>query len=274
MSTRAVLVEPFAPLEIVTTEVPPAEPGGALVAVEMGGVCGTDVHFWRGKWPLEGPIVLGHEGVGRIAELGEGSTTDYAGEPIAVGDRVYWANARPCHRCYACTIRKDFSLCDRLDEVFFTPPEAPSHSTYNDLASLLGGMPFFKVPEDVPAEAVIAFGCALPTMLQALDRLGGIRPGEDVVVQGSGPVGLAAALLARVNGAGRVGVIGAPERRLALARDYGADFTVDVLEVTDPAARIREVHDRLGKAPDLIIEAAGVLDAFPEGVEMLDRGGR
>ena len=273
-SKRAVMVAPHAPIETVITPLPPAEPGGAVVAVEMGGVCGTDVHLWHGAVPLDGPIVLGHEGIGRLAELGDGALTDYVGEPVNVGDRVYWAPFNPCHRCYPCTILKDYSLCVRLAEGLFTHPDDPSHASYNDYAFLPAGMPFFKVPDGTPSEAIIAFGCALPTILQAIERLGYIRPGEHVVVQGSGPVGLAATLVARASGAGLIGVIGTPAHRLDAALGLGADFTIDIGDVPEQDDRIDEIRSRLPRGADVVIEAAGVLEAFTEGLPLVSRNGR
>lgn len=273
-SRRAILGEPRAPIEVIEVPLPPPEPGGAIVAIEMGGVCGTDVHLWHGAVPLDGPVVLGHEGIGRLAELGEGSDTDYAGEPVTVGDRVFWGGFNPCHRCYWCTIEKDYSLCVRLMEGLFSPARAPSHASYTDYSYLPGGMPFFKVPDGMPSEAIIAFGCALPTMLQAVERLGFIRPGNSVLVQGSGPVGLAATLVARTSGADQIGVIGAPSRRLEAARSLGADFTVDIGELTEHAAQAEAVREQMPRGADVVIEAAGVIEAFTEGLQLVSRNGR
>jgi hypothetical protein len=60
----------------------PPQAGEIVLRVHMGGVCGTDVHLWRGEVPLSGPVVLGHEGIGVVEELGKGMTTDYAGVPV------------------------------------------------------------------------------------------------------------------------------------------------------------------------------------------------
>jgi 5-exo-hydroxycamphor dehydrogenase len=227
----------------------------------------------HGDVPLAGPVVLGHEGVGRIAELGEGPAADYAGTPVTAGDRVYWSPVRPCHRCYYCTVVKDYSLCERLAEGLFGAADAPSAASYLDYAWLPGGMPYFRIPDDTPSEAVIALGCALPTILQGIERLGYIRPGETVVVQGAGPVGLAATLVAKVSGAHSVTVVGAPARRLEMARRFGATATVNLDEVTEPAARVAAVR-AAGPGADVVIEAAGVLAAFPEGLRFLAPGGR
>ena len=90
MSKRAVLVAPDQPIEVWEAAMTDPKPGEVVVKVQLGGVCGTDVHFWRGEVPLPGPMVLGHEGIGTVEKLGQGVATDYAGQALSEGDRVYW----------------------------------------------------------------------------------------------------------------------------------------------------------------------------------------
>jgi threonine dehydrogenase-like Zn-dependent dehydrogenase len=274
VSRRVYIDRPNQPLGFAEVELPPAPPRGAIVAIEYGGVCGSDVHVWRGARELTGPLVLGHEGIGFVAELGEGAETDYAGEPVAVGDRVYLAPQRPCHRCRACTVENEFAACEHRDEYFYTGPDEPSHATYNSHVWLVEGAPFYKVPDDVPPLALIAFGCALPTMLQANERAGRIGLGDTVLVQGAGPVGLAATVIARASGAERIVAVGGPAARLEMARRLGADETIDVDAHPDPAERAELVRQLLPRGADVVIEAAGVQSAFPEGLDLVARSGR
>ena len=272
---RAVLVAANQPIEIWERPVADPAPGEVLVRLTHGGVCGTDVHFWRGEVPLPGPVVLGHEGVGTVDALGAGVATDYAGTPLAVGDRVYWQPVAPCQRCYACTVLGDVSMCESAFAGVFGDAGGPTTASYCDYATLRAGLPFYRVPDDTPSDAVIALGCALPTMLQGIERLEGIRPGMSVVVQGCGPVGLAATLLAHLSGAAPLIVIGAPQRRLSVARDFGATHTIDMEQVADPAARVARVRELTGgRGADVVIEAAGAVPAFGEGLQLVARGGR
>src|SRR5436190_6495278 len=78
------------------------EPGAALVRTEMAGICGTDVHLWKGELPIALPIILGHETVGRIEQLGKGLEADWTGQPLKLGDRVTWNSSISCGRCYYC----------------------------------------------------------------------------------------------------------------------------------------------------------------------------
>src|ERR1051325_3877673 len=105
---RAAVLAAFQkPLELRQYPAPQSlESGSALVRVEMAGICGTDVHLWLGQLPIPVPVILGHETVGRIAELGESLNRDWRGEPLAVGDRVTWASSTVCGECYYCRIKR------------------------------------------------------------------------------------------------------------------------------------------------------------------------
>ncbi|MBF6567512.1 MAG: zinc-binding dehydrogenase [Candidatus Binataceae bacterium] len=278
MATRAVkrvvLTGANQPLELWERPVPAPDPGGVIVRVSIAGVCGTDVHLWRGDLPLPNPIVLGHEGIGTIEELGSKAITDYAGVPIRLGDRVYWQPVRQCHHCYYCTVAKDFSLCDNAMEGLFRHANEPPSGCYAEYSWLPEGMAFYRIPDDTPSEAIIAFGCAMPTILQGIERLGGIALNQAVVVQGCGPVGLAATFLARLSGAREVIVIGAPPARLEMARRLGATTTIDLTK-TSEADRLEQIRDLTdGHGPEVVIEAAGHLSAFPEGVKLVAKNGR
>jgi 5-exo-hydroxycamphor dehydrogenase len=263
------------PIEIWDKPVPPPSPGEVLARVELSGVCGTDVHFWRGEVPMPGPVVLGHEGVAVVEDLGRGVTTDFAGVPIARGDRIYWQPIRACHRCYACTILKDFSMCETGFAPILRNAAEPTAASYSEYSLLPDGMAFYRVPDDTPSSAVIAFGCAMPTILQGAERIGGIALGNDVVVQGCGPVGLAGTIVAHLSGARRLIVTGAPAKRLEMARRLGATDTIDmdaIKSADDRVERVRELTD--GRGADVVIEAAGAIPAFPEGLRMVAKGGR
>lgn len=259
-----VLVEPN---RIETWDVPivDPEPGGALVRIVVGGVCGSDVHITTGEaGVMPFPIILGHEGVGRVEKLGAGVSTDYAGADLKPGDLVYWSPIALCHRCYSCTVL-DETPCD--NSRFFEDAAKPNWGSYADYAWLPNGMPFFRLPDHADVNAVAALGCALPTVLRGFDRCGPIRIGDSVVVQGAGPVGLSAILVAAQAGAREVIVIDGSPARLEAARKLGATDTIGLDLTADE--RKRRVYDRLGAAgPNVVIEAAGVLPAFPEGVDL------
>lgn len=265
MKGRAsVLVKPNQ-LETWDVEVADPEPGGALVSIVLGGVCGSDVHLLTGEaGEMPFPIILGHEGIGRIEKLGSGVASDYAGVPLKAGDLVYWSPIALCHRCYSCTVL-DETPCENTQ--FFEDAGKPNWGSYAEYAWLPSGMPFFKLPDQAQPEAVAALGCALPTVLRGFDRCGPIRIGETVVVQGAGPVGLSAVLVAAQAGARQIIVIDGSAGRLEAARTLGATDTIG-LDVTSDERR-RRIYDLVGhNGPNVVVEAAGVLPAFPEGVDL------
>src|SRR5438552_5750855 len=99
----AVLKEFQSPLEMHQYPLPASlEPSGALVRVEMAGVCGTDVHLWKGQLPIPVPNILGHETVGVIERLGDSLRQDWIGQMLKPGDRVTWSSGLACGQCFYC----------------------------------------------------------------------------------------------------------------------------------------------------------------------------
>jgi L-iditol 2-dehydrogenase len=136
------------------------------------------------------------------------------------------------------------------------------------------GVRIVPLPADLDPLDFMGGGCGLPTGFHAVERAQ-VALGDTVVVQGSGPVGLNAAIFAQLAGAVRVFVVGAPAARLEAARRLGAEDTLDVLAVPDPAERARWVRDRTsGRGADVVIEASGNPAAVREGLEMVRDAGR
>ncbi|MDR5701609.1 zinc-binding dehydrogenase [Agromyces aerolatus] len=270
--TQAVFDMDSLALSVEAAPPPVAEPGGLIARVTLAGVCGSDVHRIAGHvHDAAGPVSFGHEAVGVVEALGDGLTADWGGVPVAVGDRIIWyAGSTPCGQCRGC--RTTGEACD--DRQWPLPASVPNAAGYRDVASLSRLVPFFRVDGPVTDEELVAFGCALPTAISGQRRLGLIEAGQTVVVQGAGPVGIAAAMVASLSPARHVIVIGAPAHRLELAREFGATVAID-LGATSAEERLARVHELTdGRGADVVIEAAGVADAFPEGVSLLARHGR
>ena len=139
------------------------------------------------------------------------------------------------------------------------PPSAshPNAAAYQDYATLSPASLFYRIPDHVDPEWVIAFGCAMPTAVGGNRRLGGIQPGQTVVVQGCGPVGLASTFLAGLSAARQIIVIGAPDHRLAAAHRLGATRTMP-LESTTVDERLDAVRQATeGRGADVVLECAG-----------------
>ena len=279
-SVRCVILEAFhQPVVLREVESPQAPgPGAVLAAVELGGVCGTDVHLQAGRLPIPVPLVLGHEGVGRVVALGPGLERDALGAPLAVGDRIGWASSIACGTCFYCRDAQEPTLCERrriygitrrLDE----PPHVSG--SWGEEIYLEPGTTVVRLNEHQPSGAVIALGCAGPTVVHGMLNIVPVRPGESVVVQGAGPVGLAAAMYAHVAGAAPVILIGAPAARLELAEQLGVgDHRLDI-EALNPEDRLGRVHGlTAARGADVVVECAGVPAAVAEALDLARPGGR
>src|SRR3954471_21675952 len=241
-TAKASVLEQFkAPLVLRDYKIPSQpEPGAALVRTEMAGICGTDVHLWKGELPIRLPVILGHETVGRIEKLGEGLERDWSGQPLRIGDRITWNSATSCGKCFYCAEKRQPTRCPerRAYGIGYRCDEPPHFlGGYAEYHYLQAGTTIFKLPDDLPTESVIGAGCALITAIHGVERTG-IEWQDTVVVQGAGPVGIAALAVAKSAGASRVIVIGGPKHRLEMARRFGADETIDLSEIKTPEARI------------------------------------
>jgi 5-exo-hydroxycamphor dehydrogenase len=268
---RAVVLTKLNELQMLRLPVPTPVAGSIVARVEFGGVCGSDVHIARGEFPLPYEIVLGHEGVGVLEELGTGVVADHAGVPVAVGDRIYWCPIAPCHHCWHCVVEKDFSSC--TNATWFGPIDQPTRGSYADYITLPPHAAFFRIPDDTPSEAVIAMGCALPAVLQGLERLGGIRPLQKVVVQGCGPIGIAAIMMAKLSGASSVIAIDGSSERLEYAKLFGANMTLELGKLSEEERKAAIHAETSGRGADVVIECSGHKDAFGEGLRLCARNG-
>jgi threonine dehydrogenase-like Zn-dependent dehydrogenase len=277
MSVKAAVLAGWRqPLEVREyQDVRAVAPGEALVRVEMAGICGTDVHLWLGQLPIPIPVILGHETAGRVEQLGAGLEKDWRGELLKVGDRVTWASSIMCGECFYCRQKAQPTRCiaRKAYGISYSANEAPHlRGGYAEKILLRAGTGIFRIPDDLSTEAVIGAGCGLVTAIHGLERAP-IAWGDVVVIQGSGPVGLAALTVSRQAGAARVVVIGGPRHRLELARAFGADAVIDIQEVSDPAERRRLILAETGPyGADAVIECVGHPDAVSEGLELCRDG--
>lgn len=280
MTTVRAAVLPAFEQPLVVQEFP--EPSGldtgeALVRIEMAGICGTDVHLWLGQLPIATPVILGHETVGILERVGKGIDRDWAGRPLKAGDRVTWASSISCGECYFCRVSRQPTRCRTRKAYGISYPsnEAPYiRGGYAEKILLRAGTSIFRLDDNLPTDAVVGAGCALSTAVHGLERAP-VTWGDTVVVQGSGPVGLASLALALQAGAVRTIVIGGPAHRLCMAREFGAHVTIDIDEVKEAAARQQRVLDETGGlGADVVIECVGYPQAVNEGIEMCRDGGK
>jgi threonine dehydrogenase-like Zn-dependent dehydrogenase len=211
-----------------------------------------------------------------VSEIGPAEVTDGNGEVLAPGDRVMWASSVSCGRCAACARHREPTLCTARRTYgvnrTVTGDSGPTGS-WAESIRLHRGVTVVKLPDQVDALAAMSLACAGPTIVHALLERWTITAGDVVIVQGSGPVGLAAAALAQLSGARRVIILGGPANRLALAKDIGVG--TDHLNVIDGdrEAALAEAVRLTGGGADVVVECAGVPAAVAQGLRLARRGG-
>ena len=287
----AVMVKPG---EIQLTEFPyPRVPSNAaLVRMEMSGICGTDKHMFKGETTHPGgqetafPIIPGHENVGIIEELGsEASDLEVEDRKLKVGDRVVPICDVTCGTCYICRSSYGFTTSCLRDVGYGTTLSCknPPHlfGGWAEYMYILPEALLAKVPDGVPPKAAVLTEilsvpfCAFDKAMSPYPLGGeGFGPGDTVVILGAGPLGICHGMMAKMIGAEKIIILGAPESRLELAKKVCADYTVNINKITDPQERLQEIMaltDNHGA--DLVAECAGVPDAVTQGLDMLRIGG-
>ena len=276
----ALFFGPGKSMEISEYPVPDPEPGGLVVRVTRANICGSDLHIWRGDGTLGGMAradgrIIGHEMTGVVSSLGKGVTTDWAGQPLAEGDRVVYQYFAPCGRCRPC-LRNLPAACVNSFRIMRGRPSDPPHfrGAYADYYYLTSRQAVFKVPDRLSDATVAGVNCALSQVVYGLERVG-VGFGDDVVIQGAGGLGVYATAVARERGVHRLIVIDGLDDRLALARAMGADHVIDFREHDTPEKRVDRVRELTdGHGADVVCELVGFSRVIPEGLRMLGAGGR
>jgi L-iditol 2-dehydrogenase len=220
------------------------------------------------------PIIPGHVSVGVIKGL-RGPVTLADGHPAREGDRVVFFDVhRTCGRCHACAVNNTPTKCPERRVYGITDAAADGlFGGWSQAIYLEPGVVAARLPDRVAPEDYIGGGCGLITAVHAIDRAA-IRLGDRVLVQGSGAVGLSVVAMARLSGAAAVIAVGAPADRLELARQMGADLTLDITRTSAEERRALVSGLTGGHGPDIVIEASGSPRAIEEGLTLVRDGGR
>jgi alcohol dehydrogenase len=234
-----------------------------IVKITSSTICGTDLHILKGDVPAVKPgTILGHEAVGIITEKGSAVTT------LEVGDRVLLSCITSCGRCRFCK-EGHYGLCTGGGGWIF------GH-LIDGLQAEYARVPFaetsvYKVPEELSDEQVLFLSDILPTAFEVGVLNGGVEPGDTVAIVGAGPIGLAAIMTAQLYTPSHIIAIDMDDSRLARAREFGADVTINNSSV-DAVAEVMELTGGLGA--DVAIEAVGVPETFELCTELIRPGGR
>jgi L-iditol 2-dehydrogenase len=248
-----------APRTIELEDRPEPEPGphDVVVRVASVGVCGSDVHYYQegriGPFVVEAPLVLGHEAAGEVVALGAQASRHELGARVSIEPGV------PDFTCPQCLAGR-YNLCPNM-RFYATPPIDGAFAEYVVIHEAFA----HPVPESVSDDAAALLE-PLSVGLWACQKTG-VAPGERVLVNGAGPIGLVSVQSALAYGATEVVVADVNPHRLAVAEAIGATRTIDVRETP-----LHELGDEI--AADALLECAGVPAATASALHGLGRGGR
>lgn len=278
MKCEAAVLRQFGqPLEMEEFEAQPLGEGEVRARILYAGVCGSDVHIWKGEDPRTPvPIILGHEGIGEIDDLG-GPRQDVLGRDLKPGDRVMWERGLMCGRCYQCVIAKEPSLCANRQTYGISlscaqPPFLNGH--YAQYIHLRAGCQLVKIEDDLDPRVLVPASCSGATAAHAVEQCA-VKPGDKVLVVGPGPVGLYVLAFCLSRGAAEVYVAGAApdEERLKLSREFGAAGTVNVSETTPEERRELVARWTHGLGFQVGLDCTGVTASIAEFIEFMAPGG-
>jgi len=250
----AVLREPGR-FDVTDVPKPQAKTGEVLVKITRVGICGTDMHIFRGNYAAENlPMIPGHEFTGTVAELGEGVSGPAVGTPVVVDMNI------GCGQCYWCR-RNEILNCPDMQQMGITMDGA--FAEYIAVPNRL----VIPAPKQVAAE-VLALTEPLACVVRCA-RKAEITFGQSVVVLGAGPIGNLHVQLLRTIGAAPIIVADLSEDRVQMALDAGAD-----VGVTDPATLRDIVMEHTdGRGSDVVIESVGLPGLYKQAMELIRKGG-
>jgi len=263
------------PLNLEPIGVPSLDEGQVLVQIEAAGICGSDVHMWRGRDPRTPlPMILGHEGVGRVVDI-KGERLNIHGERVTVGDRILWERGVTCGQCAYCTLMGEPALCPhRWVYGIYRSAEQPPYlnGCYATHLILDARTIMFPIEENEDPATYVAASCSGATAAHGFD-LAPVQVGDTVVILGPGPLGAFAVALARAGGAEHIIVVGGTRDRLALCVGLGATLCINRREtgIVERAEAIMEVTR--GRGANIVVEASGSMAAAQEALGLVGRGG-
>ena len=244
---------------------PRAGVGEAVIRVTLTTICGTDLHILRGEYPVQPGLIIGHEPVGVIQELGPGVSG------YQLGDRVLVGAITPCGQCNAC-LSGHLAQCghgagyEALGGWRFGNKINGAQAEYLLVPNAMANMA--KIPSELSDEQVVLLADIASTGLSGAESAK-IKIGDSVVVFAQGPIGLCATAGAKLLGAALIVGVDGDANRLRMAKKMGADVVLDYREVDV----VSEVKRLTGGGADVAIEALGTQQTFESALRSIRPGG-
>jgi len=269
-SVRAVVARAKGePVAVEVIEVPDPGPGEVLVTVQACGVCHTDLHYREGAINDDFPFLLGHEAAGIVEEVGDGVTNVAVGDFVVLNWRAVCGQCRSClrGRPWYCFATHNATQKMTLGGVELSP--ALGIGAFAEKTLVAAGQAT-KVDSAAPPEVAGLIGCGVMAGLGAAMNTGGVGRGDSVAVFGCGGVGDAAIAGSRLAGAHTIIAVDIDDRKLDIARNFGATHTVNSTN-EDPIEAIRGLTG--GNGVDVAIEAVGLPATYEQAFYSRDLAG-
>jgi threonine dehydrogenase-like Zn-dependent dehydrogenase len=273
-TSRVVVQEGPRQLAMRELPIPAIDADSAILRIEACGICGSDVEQYTGTIPIPLPVIPGHEPLGVIAAIGDRAAKRWR---VDVGDRVAVEAPIPCGHCRSCLLGR-YHVCRGRGSMFahgYVGLDRPPGlwGGYADYMYLDPCSIVHKVRGDVPANLAVMFN-PLGAGFRWAVEIPKTGPGDTVLILGPGQRGLTSVIAARAAGADTIIVTGLTRdaAKLALAREFGADHTIDV-EQEDTTRRVKELTN--GRGADVVIEVSSYATApVAESLHHVAMGGR
>lgn len=258
---KALVLQKYNHFEYIDVPDPQINPEDVLVQIKACGICGSDVHGMDGSSGRRiPPIIMGHEAAGTIEEIGDNVSEWHKGDHVTFDSTIY------CGHCYFCR-RGEINLCDHRRVLGVSCSEYRQNGAFAE---------YLAVPERVlyrlPEEISFNYATMVEPLSIAFHAVGRIpiNLNDNVVVVGSGIIGLLVIQALRIAGCGNIIAVDLDQDRLKLAQGLGADdvFNPKFLDVA------MEVNKRTGgRGADLVVEAVGIPITFKLAIQCLRKGG-
>ena len=232
--------------------IPDIDEDSAILRIEACGICGSDYEQFEGQLRTPMPVVPGHEPLGRIAKIGDRAARRWK---VDVGDRVAVETMLSCRHCGPC-LSGSYHLCDTRRIYSYIPLSEPPGlwGAYGQYMYLAPNTIVHRMDPTLAPQLAVMFN-PLGAGFRWAVEMPNTRPGDSVVILGPGQRGLACVVACREVGAGTIIVTGlaADANKLALARAFGADHTIDV-DNEDAIARVKQNHQ--GRGADVVVDVS------------------
>lgn len=265
-------------IEVREYPIPKLEDDDILVKVEGCGVCGTDVHEWRGDPFGLIPVVLGHEGTGEIVALGKNVRVDTAGKPLKVGDKIV-TSVISCGECNICRLHPgNTNLCDKqgVFGLIGHNEEQPLNGWFaTHLLIRAKGATYFRVNDlNLNQRMLLELACVCVHAYNRGNATGLLNFNSRVLIQGLGPVGLMMIAVLRAAGINHIIAIDGTPKRLEMAKKFGVKTCINFREADTLDKRleiVRSVTD--GSGADFAYQCTGAPAAASDVYSYVRRGG-